>query len=119
MKTGTSGSVSTISPAETRSIVATKASTAIGHDDGQDGLRQVAGEGRLERIDAGHGERVATSALSAPSSAAGCSRSRRSTSLEPQVCQHARRRAGADDVEPPGRRSAPGGGRDEERERGA
>ena len=68
-----------MTPAETRSIDATKASTATGTTVGEHELRQVAGERRLERVDAATAA-VATSALSAPSSAAGRSRSRRSTS---------------------------------------
>ena len=49
MKTGTSGSVSSIRPAESGSIAATSASTASGTMQREHDLRQVAGEIRLER----------------------------------------------------------------------
>ena len=52
MNTGTSGSVSGISSADSRSIVATQPTTASGIDAGEDELRQVAREVALERLDA-------------------------------------------------------------------
>ena len=63
MNTGTSGSVSSITPAETRSIDATRTSTATGTVEREHDLRQVAGERRLERVDAGDRERGDLGAL--------------------------------------------------------
>ena len=67
MRTGTSGSVSSMSPAETRSSEATSAD-GNRDDDGEHDLRRVAGIGGLERVDAATAV-VATSALSTPSRA--------------------------------------------------
>ena len=58
---------------------------------------------------------VATSALSAPSSAVGIPLQPRADEVEPELREHAGRRVGADRLEPPGRRSA----RDHDHERGA
>ena len=55
MKTGTSGSVSSITPAARRSIEATSASDRDRDDRGEHGLRDVPRERRLERVHAGHG----------------------------------------------------------------
>ena len=54
MKTGTSGSVSSITSADSRSTVATQHEHRDRDDAAEHELRQVAGEVRLERVDALH-----------------------------------------------------------------
>ncbi len=103
MKTGTSGSVRSMTPA---------ASEVDRRDEHEHGDRHDARRGRPAggsgRTSSPARRRpctaaVATSALSAPSSAAGCRRSRASTSVEPQLGEHARRGPPPDDLEAPGR----------------
>ena len=54
MKTGTSGSVRSMTPAVMRSIAATHASTTIGTTEAKHELREVPGEVGLESLDALH-----------------------------------------------------------------
>ena len=115
MNTGTSGSVSSISPAETRSIVATKTSTATGTTTASSGLREIPRERRLERIGAGDGGRRDLGALGAVERR-GLIWQPPLDELEPQVCEHVRRRPPADDLEAPGGQRAAGRGRDEQDE---
>ena len=79
MNTGTSGSVSVISSADSTSIVATQRDDRERDDRREHELRQVAGEVALERVDALTAA-AATSPASVPSTAIGCASRRRSTS---------------------------------------
>ena len=116
MNTGTSGSVSSIRPAETRSIDATRTSTATGTVDRQHDLRQVARERRLERVDAGDRDRCDLGALR-PVERRRLIAEPSLDELEPEPCQHVGCGAPADGFEAPGRRRADDGGQDEQRER--
>ena len=63
MKTGTSGSVSSSSPAEIGSSTSDEREHRHRHDDGKDDLRQIPRERRLQRADSRHGERRDLAAL--------------------------------------------------------
>ncbi len=103
MKTGTSGSVSSISPRRDEIDAGHPGEHGHRHDDGEDELRQVAAEVRLEPVGAARGrgrdlggvgavegERlVAQAMLDEP---------------EPQLREHARRRAAPGDLEAPAER---------------
>ena len=89
-----------MTPAETGSIEATKTRTATGHDRGEHELRQIAGEGGLERVDPADRDRRN---LGAP----GVVERGRPVAeppldeLETQLREHRRRSAPAGDLEAP------------------
>ena len=116
MKTGTSGSVRSMTPAETRSIEATNTRTATRHDRGEHELRQVAGEGCLERVDAGDRDRRDLGAPGAVESGRPVAEPPLDE-VEPQLREHARRRAPARDLEAPRRCRPSRAGADQKHER--
>ena len=116
MKTGTSGSVTSITPAATRSIAATSTRTATGTTTARTDLREVARERRLERLDAVDRGGRDLGALHS------VERGRLPPQpglhqLEAQLRDDPARRVAADDLEAPGGERTAGDDRDEERER--
>ena len=115
MKTGTSGSVSAMTSADSRSTVGHPCHDGERDDRREHDLRQVAGEVRLERLDALHRGRGDLAGLRP----VGRRRLRRQPARDErqaQLGEHARSRAAPGDLHPPGQRAA---AREGEREQDA
>ena len=115
MNTGTSGSVSSITPAESGSIDGDEDEHRDRDGDGQDDLRQIAGERRLERVDTRDRGRRHLGALGAVERG-GTIAQPSLDELEPQRREHVGRRPPADDLEARGGRRPADRRGDEQRE---
>ncbi len=100
MKTGTSGSVSSMTSADSTSIQATQARTIKRHDAGEHDLRQIAREVRLERVDALH-SRGGDLACLDPVHGRGLGAQPPLDERKPKLGQNRRGRAASCDLEPP------------------
>ena len=116
MNTGTSGSVNSITPAETGSIDRDEHEHRDRDRDGEDDLRQIAGERRLERVDPRHSRRGHLGALGAVERG-GLIAKPSLDELEPQGREDVGRSSPADDLEARGCGRPTDRGRNEQGER--